>query len=28
MALTIRDGKVAEQRAYTDTQHLARLFGP
>ncbi len=28
MALTIRDGQVAEQRAYTDTQHLARLFGP
>lgn len=28
MALSIEDGRVVEQRAYTDTQHLARLFGP
>lgn len=28
MALTIRDGRVAEQRAYTDTKHLSQLFGP
>lgn len=28
MALTVRDGRIAEQRAYTDTQHLTRLFGP
>jgi ketosteroid isomerase-like protein len=28
MAFTFRDGQVAEQRVHTDTQHLARLFGP
>lgn len=28
MAFTLRDGRITEQRAYTDTQHLARLFGP
>jgi ketosteroid isomerase-like protein len=28
MAFTIRDGLIAEQRAYTDTAHLSRLFGP
>jgi ketosteroid isomerase-like protein len=28
MAFTVRDGYVVEQRAYTDTLHLSRLFGP
>lgn len=28
MASTLRDGRIAEQRAYTDTLHLTRLFGP
>jgi ketosteroid isomerase-like protein len=28
MALTVRDGRIHEQRAYTDTAHLSRLFGP
>lgn len=28
MAFTLRDGLIAEQRAYTDTLHLTRLFGP
>jgi ketosteroid isomerase-like protein len=28
MAFTFREGRVAEQRAYTDTAHLSRLFGP
>jgi ketosteroid isomerase-like protein len=28
MAFTLRDGRIAEQRAYTDTLHLTRLFGP
>jgi len=28
MAFTLRDGLVLEQRAYTDTLHLSRLFGP
>jgi ketosteroid isomerase-like protein len=28
MAFTVRDGRIAEQRAYTDTLHLTRLFGP
>lgn len=28
MAFTMRDGLVHEQRAYTDTAHLSRLFGP
>ena len=28
MAFTFRDGRIAEQRAYTDTAHLSRLFGP
>jgi len=27
MAFTFRDGRIAEQRAYTDTLHLSRLFG-
>jgi ketosteroid isomerase-like protein len=28
MAFTFRDGLIDEQRAYTDTLHLTRLFGP
>lgn len=28
MAFTLRDGRIAEQRAHTDTLHLSRLFGP
>jgi ketosteroid isomerase-like protein len=28
MAFAFREGKIAEQRAYTDTLHLTRLFGP
>lgn len=28
MAFTLRGGLIAEQRAYTDTLHLTRLFGP
>lgn len=28
MAFTMRDGLIHEQRAYTDTAHLSRLFGP
>lgn len=28
MAFTLRDGRIVEQRAYTDTLHLSRLFGP
>lgn len=28
MAFTLRDGLIHEQRAYTDTAHLSRLFGP
>lgn len=28
MAFTFRDGRIVEQRAYTDTLHLSRLFGP
>jgi ketosteroid isomerase-like protein len=28
MAFTLREGRIAEQRAYTDTLHLDRLFGP
>ena len=28
MAFTLRDGLIQEQRAYTDTAHLSRLFGP
>lgn len=28
MAFTLRDGRIAQQRAYTDTLHLSRLFGP
>lgn len=28
MAFTIRNGRIQEQRAYTDTAHLSRLFGP
>jgi ketosteroid isomerase-like protein len=28
MAITVEDGAVACQRAYTDTLHLSRLFGP
>lgn len=28
MAFTFRDGLIVEQRAYTDTLHLSRLFGP
>ena len=28
MAFTFRNGQIVEQRVHTDTQHLARLFGP
>lgn len=28
MAFKFRDGQIVEQRVHTDTQHLARLFGP
>ncbi len=28
MAFTFRAGRIVEQRAYTDTLHLSRLFGP
>jgi len=28
MAFTFREGMIDEQRAYTDTLHLTRLFGP
>lgn len=28
MAFTFRDARIVEQRVHTDTQHLARLFGP
>jgi len=28
MAFTLRNGLILEQRAYTDTAHLSRLFGP
>lgn len=28
MAITVEDGAVTCQRAYTDTLHLSRLFGP
>jgi ketosteroid isomerase-like protein len=28
MAFTFREGRIAEQRAYTDTLHLTGLFGP
>lgn len=28
MAFTFRNARIAEQRVHTDTQHLARLFGP
>jgi ketosteroid isomerase-like protein len=28
MAITVVSGLVTSQRAYTDTLHLTRLFGP